>query len=413
MLRFETMLALRHLRHGGGQTWLTMAAVASAVTVMVFVNSLVLGVQQRILNDMISQIPHISVVVAPRLPPPLAQLQKPSAGRLLSSRVEQQAMQRVDIDQCELLEAQLMHFPGVLMCAPAVKGQAFIVRGARRSGVSVTAADPVRQERVNAMQKNLISGHWLELQEDEVLIGYRLAQDLLVAEGDRIHLFSSEGVDQPLRIAGLFDTGISAYDRSQVFVTMRCGQNLFATGRNVSAINLKLKDPFQANRVADLIARSLGMEADSWMRDQAQIVNAFNVQNANRIMISGFSLLASSFGIASVLVVSVLQKSREIGILKSMGARDGQMLWVFALEGLFVSLLGSLIGVLLSLGLLKYLQGIHQVARFGKSNQLFPISFSSSIFVQAVLAAVGATLLAALLPARRASRMNPVDVMRG
>ncbi len=413
MLRFETMLALRHLRHGGGQTWLTVAAVASAVTVMVFINSLVQGVQQRILNDMISQIPHISVVVAPRLPTPLAQLEKAAPGRLLGSRVEQQATQRVDIDQCELLEAQLMHFPGVVMAAPAVKGQAFIVRGARRCGVSVTAADPVRQERVNAMQKNLISGHWLQLQEDEVLIGYRLAQDLLVGQGDRVRLISSEGVEQALRIAGIFDTGISAYDRSQVFVTMPCGQNLFRTGRNVSAIHLKLRDPFQANRVADMIVRSLGMEADSWMRDQAQIVNAFNVQNANRVMISGFSLLASSFGIASVLIVSVLQKSREIGILKSMGARDHQMLWVFGLEGLFVSLLGSLLGVLLSVSVLKYLQGIHQVARFGKTNQLFPISFSTSIFVQAVLAAVLATLLAALLPARRASRMNPVDVIRG
>ena len=142
-------------------------------------------------------------------------------------------------------------------------------------------------------------------------------------------------------------------------------------------------------------------------------VNGFRAQDQSRMMISFFSLLASAFGIASVLIVSVLRKSKEIGILKSMGARDGQIMAIFTLQGLFVALLGAGVGCGAAFALLKVLSGVKQVARFGKSDQLFPIIFEPSIFLAASGLAIASTLLAALLPARRAARMNPVEVLRG
>lgn len=409
-MRFEANLAYRHLRHSPGQSLLTILTVAVAVMVMIFINSLVLGLQNRILKDQIGSLPHVTVKMAERNPTPLEDL--PGTG-FRGSAIEKQAIQRVDIQQPALLEEQLMKFPGVTVAVSAVRGQAFVIRGQKRYGVNVAGSDPYRYERIVSLQENMIAGHWLDLTSEEVVLGFRLADDLGVKVGDRIRLQSSEGVSQTFLIAGMFDTGINNLDQGQVFVTLRAAQDLFATGRDVSSVNLKLAKPFQANDTADRIAAALGYKCESWMREQAQIVNAFNAQNSSRLMISGFSLLASGFGIASVLIVSVLQKSKQIGILKSIGARDRQLMLVFTLEGLLIAVLGASLGAVGGSFLLKALMGIKQVARFGKANTLFPITFDVSVFAGAMGAAVLATLVASILPAWRAARMSPVDVIRG
>jgi lipoprotein-releasing system permease protein len=130
-------------------------------------------------------------------------------------------------------------------------------------------------------------------------------------------------------------------------------------------------------------------------------------------MICAFVLLASAFAIASVLIVSVIQKSKQIGILKAIGARDYQILWVFTIEGLGVAVAGSAVGCVWALLLLRALADIPQAARFGKVDKLFNIIYDPVIFGGAVAATIIATLIAAILPARRASRLSPVEVIRG
>lgn len=410
-MRFEATLAYRHLRYSPGQSLLTILTVAVAVTVMIFINSLILGLQNRILRDQIGSLPHVTVKMAERQPAALAEL--PGGSGFRGSSIEKQAIQRVDIQQPDLLEEQLMKFQGVTAAVSAVRGQAFVIRGQKRYGVTVAGSVPFRYERIVSLQENMIAGRWLDITAEEVVLGFRLADDLGVKVGDRIRLQSSEGISQTFRIAGMFDTGLNSLDQGQVFVTLRAAQDLFATGRDVSSVNLKLSQPFLANDLADRIAGALGYKSESWMREQAQIVNAFNAQNSSRLMISGFSLLASAFGIASVLIVSVLQKSKQIGILKSIGARDRQLMLVFTLEGLFIAVLGASLGAFSGSLLLRALMGIKQVARFGKANTLFPVTFDANVFLGAMGAAVLATLVASILPAWRAARMNPVDVIRG
>lgn len=413
-MKFELTLAYRHLRYSPGQTLLTVMTVAISVTVMIFLNSLILGLQNRILRDQIGALPHLTIKMAEKRPRATATGSLQSLGQIpVGTIIQEQALQRTDIDQPITLGEQLRHYPEVMAVVPSVRGQAFIIRGARRYGITCSCSEPPLQEQVVGLQEDLVAGHWLDLSADEVAIGFRLANDLGASVGQTVVLESSEGVRLNLRVGAIFDTGVNAIDQGQAFLTLRTGQSLFATGRNVSSILVKLRDPFQANILAERMTASLGVKVDSWMNEQAQIVNAFNAQNSTRLMISGFSLLASAFGIASVLIVSVLQKSKQIGILKSIGAKDRQLMLVFTSEGLFVSLLGALIGSGLGFLLLQFLSGIRQVARFGKQNQLFPVAFEPSIFLGAIAAAVLSTLIASLLPAWRAARMKPVDVIRG
>jgi lipoprotein-releasing system permease protein len=143
-------------------------------------------------------------------------------------------------------------------------------------------------------------------------------------------------------------------------------------------------------------------------------VSALTAQAATAYLISTFSLIASSFAIASVLIVSVLQKSKQIGILKSMGATRSQILRLFTLEGLAIAIAGALSGAVLGM-LLVYLVSLPRqaTARPGHvPDQMFPVEFLPAYIAAAVFAAIVATVIASWFPAQRAAKMNPVDVMR-
>ena len=401
------MLAWRYVITSRGQTGLTVAAVAAAVCLIIFVNCLLIGVQARFIRDLIGAIAHITVKVPDPDPQPLADTE----GKRYAVQVEKQLQKRTDLKRPEALEEMLAGYPHVRATASSVGGQAFIIRGVRQFGVTVRGAEPVKQEAISNLNDDMVAGRWLTIGANDIVIGFKLAQDTGVQMGDTVTLLSSERVQATFTVAGIFDTGQNQVDGSTVFVTLRAAQRLYAAGRDANAISIKLDDPWQANAVSQLITDSLGLKTESWMIEQAQFVNAFAAQNGTRVMISVFSLAASAFGIASVLIVSVFQRSRQIGILKSMGATDRQILRVFALQGLFVSLIGAVSGALVGWALVSFLGTFKQVARFGKSDQLFPAVLEPKVFAAAMLAAIIATLLASMLPAWRAAKLNPVEVI--
>ncbi len=406
-MRFEAMVAWRYVVSARGQTGLTVAAVGAAVCLIIFINCLILGVQARFIQDLIGSIAHISVKVPDPDPIPLSDTDEVQ----YSVQVEKQLQQRSDLRRPEALEKILLGYPHVEFTAASVGGQAFLIRGVRQFGVTVRGADPVKQDGISNLSRDMLAGRWLSIGTNDIVIGKQLADDTGVRLGETVTLVSSEQVMATLTVAGIYSTGQNQLDRSTVFVNLRGAQRLFATGTDASSISLKLDDPFQANRISRIVEDSLGLRADSWMVEQAQFVNAFAAQNGTRIMISVFSLLASAFGIASVLVVSVFQRARQIGIMKSMGATDIQILRIFTLQGLFVSVLGALLGALGAFGLLTFLTQFKQVAPSGRSDQLFPAVLDPGIFMHAMLAAVVATMIASYLPARRAAKTNPVEVI--
>lgn len=406
-MRFEARLAWRYVTTSRGQTALTVGAVAAAVCMMIFVNSLLMGAQSRFTEDLVGSIPHFTVRVPDPDPKPLPDVD----GKKYAVTVQKQLQQRTDLQRPTRLESLIHTFPHVTAAAAAVEGQAFIIRGVRQFGVTVRGADPLKQEGINSLSDDMIQGRWLSIGVNDIVIGYKLAQDIGVSLSDSVALVSSEGIEQTFVVAGIFDTGQVQVDGGTIYMTLRAAQQLFATGQDATSISVKLDDPWVADKVGQMVADSLGLKTNNWMEEQAQIVNAITAQNSSRVIIIVFSLAASAFSIASVLIVSVLQRSRQIGILKSMGAKDRQILRIFTLQGLFISVIGAIVGASVAYALLTFLSSFKQVARFGKSDQLFPFILDPMTFALAMLAGVVATLLASLMPAIRAARTNPVEVI--
>ncbi len=413
-MRFEIKLAWRHLIAGGKQTLLTIFAVAIAAMVVLFVQSTISGMQTRLKNTLIGTLSHVTIKPSDTLPDTLGEV-VPSGDpdHLLVSDQQPRLQQRTDIDQWERIAGMLSGLPGVKTVAPTVTGSAFAIRGSKRSSVAITGGNPVELEQVSPLQKDMLMGDWLDITTDDVVIGIKLANELRLKLGDRLTLQSSRGVTQTLLVAGIFYTGRET-DLSQVYLTLRAAQSLMATGQNVSLVQVKLADAYQADRIASDLKAVLPYRVDSWMSDSASSLNELNSMDVIKSFLTGFVLLASSVAVAAIMIVSVLQKNKQIGILKSMGARDRQILTVFTLEGFGVAIAGAAMGVILALVALSTIGGMAQPNPYGgRAGAVVTVVYDPILMAWLVLIVIVVTVIAAILPALQASKLNPVEVIRG
>jgi lipoprotein-releasing system permease protein len=406
--RFETTLAIRHLLRGGAQTWLTIAAVAAGVTVIVFISSLTFGLRnyaQTLISDMLPQV----VVTAKR--PDVRPLQN---GRNLVLTDREPVLQRAsDIKDWRGTAEAIRRIPGVRYVAASVSDRAFASRGGKSFGLVVYGADPEALDGVTAVRKYVIQGRYAGLGVDECVVDYKLVTELSVRLGDHVRLTSPEGNTGVFRVVGLYDTGADQ-GLYKAFVTLRAAQSLFGTGGGVRSILVRTDSVWHADAVADRIAAVVPYDAASWSRDFPQSSAQFSIYDYVAYLVSAFSLVASGFAIASVLIVQVLQKGRQIGILKSIGARSGQIFAVFVLEGLVVAILGAALGAALGWGLVSFL-GVFRLPPSHSGappDPLFPTALSPTLVGIAMAVAIVATVVAVVLPARRAARLDPVQVMR-
>jgi len=243
-----------------------------------------------------------------------------------------------------------------------------------------------------------------------MLIGKDLGIDLGIKTGDKVLLKSASGASVTLNVAGVFDLGNKGFNERTVIATLNTAQGLLGIVGEVSSIDVTLKDPYAANEVADTVAAVHNVEADSWIRTNAQFFTAMNTQNISFGAIRISVALSVGLGIASVLVVSVVQRSREIGILRAMGASQGQIMGVFLVQGGIVGLIGSIAGSALAR---MYLALWQIFARNADGTPFFALSIAPSLYVVTAILATICGVLAAMMPARRASKLDPVEAIRG
>ena len=400
---FEWIAAIRFLREGRTQSLLIIVGVGVGVAVIVFMSALLSGLQGNLIKRTLSSQAHI--VLLP--PEDAARPQSPAAGTALN--VQKQAQRLRSIDQWQQLRDTLQTWPEVAAISPVASGPAFAVRGDANKAVTLLGIEPERYNRVIALAERLTAGE-LRIGAGEALIGTELAKDLGAGVGDKLRITTAAGIAETLTITGIFDLGNKGVNGRNVYVGLRTGQTLLDLVGGVSSIDMALHDLDGAEALARRISAQTGLTADSWIKSNAQFVTALTSQRVSSNVIRFFIGLSVAFGIASVLVVSVIQRSKEIGILRAMGATQRQMLRIFLLQGGIVGFFGSLLGSLLAGGFLMLWQ---LLARNPDGTPMFVIGVEPGLVA---IAAGGASLvgiLAALLPARRAAKLDPVVAIRG
>lgn len=402
---FEWFLAMRFLREGRGQTVLIIVGVGVGVAVMIFLTALITGLQATLIKQTLGIQAHVVVR-------PPEELARPVFSRdddvRYSARIERPAQRIRSIDGWQELAASLARTPGVEAVSPMVSGPAFATRGVASQSVALLGADAQAFNRVIPLAERVVAGAY-QLGGTDAIIGVELAKDLGLGVGDKLRLVAADGRAEVFGITALFDVGNRDVNRRWVLVPLRAAQTLLGLPGGCSNIDVRVRDLFAADAVADELARRTGLVADSWQKTNAQLLIALSSQSQSSNMIQVFVALAVAMGIASVLAVSVVQKSREIGILRAMGASASRVLRVFLLEGAVVGLAGSAIG--LGLGTILALI-FERSAVSPDGSPTFPVLLTLGLYARAVGIATLVGIASAALPARRAARLEPVAAIR-
>ena len=402
---FELIAALRFLRDGLAQTLLIIAGVALGVAVIVFMSALIAGLQGNIVRRTLSAQAH--VVVLP--PEEVARNLREDGATLPLARVQPMAQRLRSVDQWQKVLTQIETVPGVGFVGATATGPAFAVRGDASRSISLTGIEAEAYGRVVDIGSKMVAGRY-RLNTDETLIGTELAHDLGVGVGDKVTFTASNGRLDTFTVSGIFDLGNKGANERNVYIPLRSAQALLDLSGGASSLELTVRDIFAAEDVARRINAMTGLRADSWIKTNNQLFIAINAQKFTNTVIRIFVGISAAFGIASVLAVSVVQRSREIGILRAIGASRRQIMNLFLIQGALFGLIGSVFGSALASG---FLAAWRVVARNPDGTPLFVIETQPSLFVWAAVVAGLTGLVAAASPARRASGLDPVVAIRG
>jgi len=405
---FEWVVALRFLREGRFQTALIIVGASVGVAVVIFITTLVTGLQANTIKRVLGAQAHI--VVAP--PEEIARPQLAArAGEAVLPRIEARTQRLRSIDQWQAVARELERTPGIVAVSPIVAGAGFALRGDANKAVNLIGVDPERHDRIIHITEKMIAGRFA-LQPGDVAIGKDLAADLGVAAGDRIRLQTARqgtAISDAYTVTGIFDLGSRSANRTTVFIGFRAAQSLLGLVGGASEIHLTVGSLFGAEAIAERITAKTGLTADSWMKTFDQLLAAIHAQDITTGLIRFFVVVIVALGIASVLVVWVVQKRREIGILRAMGASRRKVQRVFLLQGAIAAMSGSVFGSLLSSAMLF---AFHRVARNADGTQLFTLEVSPLLFMVSAAVAVLVGLLAAAVPARSAAHLDPAQAIR-
>lgn len=395
----ETTIAMRFLRQGRGQSLLILFGIAVGVSVIVFVTALISGLQANIIERTLGTQAHIRV----EAPDEVNRIAPAPAGTLQLVLEDPRAQVLRTIVNWPQVRDVLDRMPGITAVSPVVSGPAFGRRGAAVESVALVGVDLPRYLRVIPLDRNMVDGR-LDLASGNAVIGRQLAKDLGLRTGGKLRIDAGKGREAIVNVAGIFELGVRDLDARYVYLDLKQAQSLLALPGGVTVIDVTVADLFGADRSAARIRGLTGLKAESWMETNAQLMIALSSQSMSTRMISVFVAMSVALGIASVLAVSVTQRTREIGILRAMGTRRGQMLRVFLVQGAVLGLVGSLIGALAGLGLVGAFNS------FGP--KLFYIPLPPALIPAAMALATVAGVVAAAVPASRAAKLDPVEAIR-
>jgi len=376
-----------------------MVGIAVGVAVIVFVSALIGGLQSNIIARTLGTQAHIRLLS----PDEVNIVLRPAPGTLQLLQEDKRAQRLRSINNWQSITAALDGLPLLTAVSPVVSGPAFARRGEALESVALVGIDVERYQRIIPLRDYIHAGQ-LRVGGGDAMIGRQLADKLGLRVGDKLRLETGQQNNAVVNIAAVFELGVRELDARYVYLDLKQAQALLNLPGGVTVIDVTVEDIFSADKIARQIERLTSLKTESWMETNAQLMSALTSQSLSTNMIKVFVAISVAFGIASVLSVSVVQRTREIGIMRATGATQQQILRVFLIQGGVLGLLGSIIGVAVSYTLVW---GFYTCGP-----GLFHIPVAQSLVVMSVALATLTGVLAAAIPSRRAARLDPVVAIR-
>ncbi len=406
-------VAFSHLRSRPRQTFVSLSGVVLGVAFFLAVSALMHGSERDFIERLVDTAPHITVSDEFRTARPQPAVLAFPEGAVEVRNVKPKTERR-GIRQYKQKLALIEAMPGV-RAAPVLAGQAIFSLAGRDEAVTLSGIEPQRMQGVSTIEEDIVAGSLDAIDADPsgILIGVALAAKLSLSMGDTVSVVPPEGNVRVMRIVGLFRTGRVSYDETQTFAQLNRVQALMDRPNVANSIILRVDDAYGARDVATAIERLTGYKSVSWQESSADLLSTLVVRNTIMYSVVSAILLVASFGIYNVISTVVMEKTRDIAILKSTGFRARDIRAIFLIEGAIIGLGGSALGALLGSGLMWVTERV-RIQVPGESDPInLPIYWGIEQFALAVAFAMLSALAAAYLPARKGGRLQPVDVLRG
>ncbi len=406
-------IAIRHILARKRQSLVSLAGIILGVGFFLAISSMMQGSENDFLKRLVDNSPHITISDEFRTP-----RQQPVFDAFPGAAVALNGVKPVTETR------GIRHFNQILdyiktqhngRASPVLLGQAVISFAGSDESVTLNGMIPNEIRDVTTISQYMIKGSIDSLiaNPDGIIIGAELAKRLSLNMGDILSVVAPTGKTRPFKIIGVFRTGRSSYDTNQTFVDLKRVQALFNRSNRANSIIVKLPYSSQSREVAADIEQKFQYKSVSWQEASQDLMNTFAIRNAILYTVVSAVLIVAAFGIYNVISTVVMEKQRDIAILKSMGFRAGEIKRIFLLQGVVLGLVGLGIGLpfgcLLMLGMMQ----IQLKPPGGTEIVNLPIDWGWQQFAVAAAFALTASILAAYLPARKGAKVQPVAILRG
>lgn len=386
-MKLSFSIARRFLKSNISQTIIIILGIAIGISVQIFIGSLIQGLQKSLVETTIGSSSQITIT---------------------STSDDKQIMDYQNlIAQVEESDARVEAVSPVLDQAALLdykdESQSLLVRG----------LDFDKANQIYQISEALVSGNLPENQ-GEVILGVNLQEEYGLKLNEEVNIITPDKRTVQCEIVGFFDLKVAQINNSWCLTTLKTAQNLFETGNIVTSIEMQVpeKDVFIADEIADSIGENIDqseLKLTNWKQQNEQLLSGLSGQSVSSLMIQVFVMISVVLGISSVLAITVMQKSKQIGILKAMGIKNSRASLIFLFEGFILGIFGAIVGILLGLGLAA---AFTTFALNPDGTPVVALYISKSFIALSGGIAVVACVIASLIPARKSSVLDPIDIIR-
>ncbi len=388
-MSFPFKVAWRFLFSNKFQTILIMLGIGIGVSVQFFIALLIDGLQIDLIDKTIGNAPHI----------------------IISSEAEDRIIKDfLEINQ--LIDKIVGNEKK--SSTEIIENAAFFSKDGKNVSMFFRGVNFEQADKIYNFNENIVEGI-IPRNVNEVLVGIDFATENNVKIGDEIELlsFDSGFLRNKGKVTGIFDLGISNLNKNWVISNLETGRSFFKIDEGINKIEIQIFDVFLADIFAEELIKEIekfeGVNVQNWKEQNADLLSGLTGQSISSLIIQIFVIISVSLGIASVLIITVLQKSKQIGILKAMGIKNSQSSLIFLIQGILLGVGGAIIGVSFGLFLLW---GFSNFAVNADGGSVVNVYFEMKYVIISSIIAIGSSTLSSIIPARRSAKLDPVEVIR-
>ncbi len=408
-------IAITHLKSKKRQTIVAMLGVTFGIAIFIFQAGLMSGFQTTFIEQTVNTSANIRIYndVKKARPSLLERFRTDSSWKVVNNQKPKEEEPRIK-NGLQIMNILERH-PDVAGVSPFTGSQAIFKLGLAQVSGRVSGVEIEKENSIFNVEQYMIEGDLLKLEStpNGIILGEGLAQKLGAKVGDVMTAVSPKGVSLELKIVGIHRSGIVELDNSRAYINIRNAQKLLnVDGSYITDLNIKLKDVKKSAALAQELQAKFGYTAQDWESANANIFGIFKIQNMVTYLIISSILIVSGFGIFNILMMIIYEKMPDIAILKATGFRDSDIRTIFLTESLIIGIFGGILGLILGYTMQQIVGSIKMDVRGFVAMEYLRFNSSPAFFVFAYAFGLLATALAGYIPARKASKVDAIDIIR-